>query len=168
LDLARVPQYRFEMTNIKTLLQQTLDVIGEEILANHIHCQCAIENSIPTVRADASQLSKAFHNLLKNAVQAMPTGGNLVITARCQPKNPYEENQTIGPNNMLTLVIQDTGPGIPPQDIKNIFNPFFTTKDKGTGLGLAITHKVIAEHNGHIEVRSRPGDGSQFIISLPT
>jgi two-component system sensor histidine kinase AtoS len=168
LDLARVPQYRFEMTNIKTLLEQTLDVIDEEILANHIHCQCTIENNIPSVRADASQLSKAFHNLLRNAVQAMPNGGNLMITAHCQSKNAREENQTIAPNNMITLVIQDTGPGIPPQDIKNIFNPFFTTKDKGTGLGLAITHKVITEHNGNIEVRSRPGNGSQFIISLPT
>ena len=167
LDLARIPQYRFEMTNIKTLLDQTLDVIGEEILANHIHCHCSVENDIPSVRADASQLSKAFHNLLQNAVQAMPTGGELMITASNQPKNPGAENHTDGANNMLTLVIQDTGPGIPPQDIKNIFNPFFTTKDKGTGLGLAITHKVITEHNGHIEVKSRPGSGSQFIISLP-
>ena len=168
LDLARVPQYRFERIDIKTLLEQTLDVIGEEILANHIHCQCAIENNIPFVSADASQLSKAFHNLLQNAVQAMPTGGELLITARSQPGCSCDENQTLSPNKMLTLVIQDTGPGIPPKDIKNIFNPFFTTKDKGTGLGLAITHKVITEHNGYIDVRSRPGDGSQFIISLPT
>jgi two-component system sensor histidine kinase AtoS len=168
LDLARVPQYRFERIDIKTLLEQTLDVIGEEILANHIHCQCAIENNIPFVNADASQLSKAFHNLLQNAVQAMPTGGELLITARSQPECACGENQTLSPNKMLTLVIQDTGPGIPPKDIKNIFNPFFTTKDKGTGLGLAITHKVITEHNGYIDVRSRPGDGSQFIISLPT
>jgi two-component system sensor histidine kinase AtoS len=168
LDLARVPKYRFEMTNIKTLLEQTLDVIGEEMLAKHIYCQCAIENNIPSIKADASQLSKAFHNLLQNAVQAMPAGGKLMITACYQRHNSCEENQKIGPNNMLTLVIQDSGPGIPSQDIKNIFNPFFTTKDKGTGLGLAITHKVITEHNGHIEVRSRTGDGSQFIISLPT
>jgi two-component system sensor histidine kinase AtoS len=142
LDLARVPKYRFE--------------------------KCAIENNIPSIKADASQLSKAFHNLLQNAVQAMPAGGKLMITACYQRHNSCEENQKIGPNNMLTLVIQDSGPGIPSQDIKNIFNPFFTTKDKGTGLGLAITHKVITEHNGHIEVRSRTGDGSQFIISLPT
>ena len=145
----------------------SIDVIDEDLRTHNIRYQCKIGNDIPSVRADAGQLSKAFHNLLRNAVQAMPTGGELVINADYLPGDPCEDDPIPGQNNSITLVIQDTGPGIPQQEIKNIFNPFFTTKDTGTGLGLAITHKVITEHGGQIEVRSRQGAGSQFIIRLP-
>ncbi len=68
----------------------------------------------------------------------------------------------------MTVIFRDTGPGIRPETLKNIFNPFFTTKDKGTGLGLAITHKVITEHKGRIEVTSQMGEGTRFNIVLPT
>jgi two-component system sensor histidine kinase AtoS len=167
LNLARVPKFNYEIISLKALVDQTLDVIDEELRANNIRYQCKIGNNIPSVRADVSQLSKAFHNLLRNAVQAMPTGGELVIKADYLPSDPCGDDQTPGQNNSITLVIQDTGPGIPQKEIKNIFNPFFTTKARGTGLGLAITHKVITEHGGHIEVKSREGEGSQFIIRLP-
>jgi signal transduction histidine kinase len=67
----------------------------------------------------------------------------------------------------VCLTFSDTGLGISSETVKNIFNPFFTTKDRGTGLGLAITHKVITEHGGHLEVVSRLGEGSSFIVYLP-
>jgi signal transduction histidine kinase len=167
LNLARVPKFNYETISVKTLLDQTLDVIDEELRASNIQYQCKIGDNIPLVRVDVSQISKAFHNLLRNAVQAMPTGGQLIINADYFPSDPGKDAQTPGQNNNITLVIQDTGPGISQEEIKNIFNPFFTTKDTGTGLGLAITHQVITEHGGHIEVKSRKGEGSQFIIRLP-
>ena len=168
LDLARVPKYQFEKTSIKSLLEHTVDVIGEELQGHKIFCQLEIPNDMPPVRVDVSQLSKAFDNLMRNAIQAMPTGGELSIKAFCKTNDPNDGRITIDQNDMITLVFQDTGPGISPENMENIFNPFFTTKEKGTGLGLAITHKVITEHGGNIEIKSRQGEGSRFIIHLPT
>jgi signal transduction histidine kinase len=167
LNLARVPKFNYEMISFKTLLDQTMEVIDEELRAHNIQYQCKIGHDMPPVRVDVSQLSRAFHNLLRNAVQAMPTGGRLIINADYFPTNSRKDEQAAGQNNNIVVVIQDTGQGISQQEIKNIFNPFFTTKETGTGLGLAITHKVITEHGGHIEVKSQKGEGSRFIIRLP-
>ncbi len=168
LDLARIPKYQFKKTSIKSLLEQTVNVTGEELQANKIYCRLEISNDIPPTRVDTNQLSKAFHNLMRNAVQAMPAGGELSIKAFCKTDDSYTGDITTGRNDMITIVFQDTGPGIPPENIKNVFNPFFTTKEKGTGLGLAITHKVITDHGGHIECNSCQAKGSSFIIYLPT
>jgi two-component system sensor histidine kinase AtoS len=97
----------------------------------------------------------------------METGGRLVIEAFSEKGDPSQRQITTSRNGWVILIFQDTGPGIPTEIIKNIFNPFFTTKDKGTGLGLAITHKVIAEHGGRIEVTSHAGNGTRFTIGLP-
>jgi two-component system sensor histidine kinase AtoS len=167
LDLARAPKYQFKKTSIKSLLEQTVNVIGEELQANRIYCQLEISSDMPPVRVDASQLSKAFHNLMRNAVQAMPTGGELSIKAFYKTNDPDDGHITTDRNDKITIVFQDTGPGISAENIKDIFNPFFTTKEKGTGLGLAITHKVITEHGGNVEIKSREGEGSHFIIHLP-
>ena len=167
LDLARVPKYQFKKANIKSLLEQTVNVIGEELQAHKICCQLEVSSDVPPVRVDVNQLTKAFDNLMHNAVQAMPTGGELSIRAFYKTDDSDDGLITSDQNDTVTLVFQDTGPGISPENIKEIFNPFFTTKEKGTGLGLAITHKVITEHGGNIEIISREGQGSRFIIHLP-
>ena len=167
LDLARAPKYHFAMTNIKSLLKQTVEFLGEELQTHHIKYLCDFSDDLPLVWADADQLTKAFHNLVRNAVQAMETGGQLVIEAFSEKGDPSQRQITTSRNGWVILIFQDTGPGIPPEIIKNIFNPFFTTKDKGTGLGLAITHKVITEHGGRIEVTSHAGNGTRFTIGLP-
>lgn len=167
LDLARAPKYHFEITNIKPLLEQTIELLSEELKTHHIRCLCEFSDGLPQVRADADQLAKAFHNLIRNAGQAMSTGGELAIEVFREKRHPSERQIETGQNGWVTVIFQDTGPGIPPEAIKNIFNPFYTTKDKGTGLGLAITHKVITEHGGRIEVTSHMGKGTRFIIGLP-
>jgi len=167
LDLARAPRFRFEMTNIKPLVEQTIELLSEELKTHHIRCLCEFADDLPQVRADADQLAKAFHNLIRNAGQAMSTGGELVIEAFREKRHPSERHIATGRNGWVTVIFQDTGPGIPPEAIKNIFNPFYTTKDKGTGLGMAITHKVITEHGGRIEIASQIGKGTRFTISLP-
>jgi two-component system sensor histidine kinase AtoS len=167
LDLAKIPKYHFEMIDVKRLLNGTLDFLDEELTAKNIHCNFDLDHTLPPLRADARQLSKAFNNLIRNAAQAMPDGGTLFIKACCSKANPDDAHKENIPDRWMKLIFQDTGAGIPVADVKNIFNPFFTTKDKGAGLGLAITHKVISEHGGRIKVTSQSGEGSRFVISLP-
>jgi len=167
LDLARAPKYYFAITDIKSLLKQTIEFVEEELHSNHIECLCELSNDLPPVRADANQLTKAFHNLIRNAAQAMKKGGRLTIEAFSEKESPHRQQIPKNQNGWVIVIFQDTGPGIPQETIKNIFNPFFTTKDKGSGLGLAITHKVITEHGGCIELASKAGKGTRFIISLP-
>jgi len=167
LELARVPKYHFEKTDIKSLLEQMIDFLEEEMQRQQIDCQCEYSGDLPPIQADVSQLAKAFNNLIRNAVQAMPQGGRLLIQA-LYPKEGLESFPKLtARNGWITLIFKDTGVGVSPEDMKNIFNPFFTTKDIGTGLGLAITHKVITEHGGQIEVESSEGKGSLFRIYLP-
>ena len=167
LDLARVPKYVYQRTNIKTLLEQALDATDAQLQAGNIQCRCAIADDMPSIRADPNQLARAFHNLIRNAIQAMPQGGKLHIEASFHGGNPSQAETGTAGVDRVTAVFEDTGPGISAAELENIFNPFFTTKDKGTGLGLAITHKVITEHGGQIEVESALGEGSRFIVHLP-
>ena len=99
-------------------------------------------------------------NLIINAVQATPEGGQVQIDI-------FPEDGDLG--DQTCLRVSDSGHGIPEEHIERIFDPFFTTKDpdKGTGLGLMIAHEIVADHGGDIEVHSRSGEGSQFLIRLP-
>lgn len=167
LDLARTPKYQFRKTAVQSLLTQTIEIFGEEFNAGRIRCRCEMPDNLPPVTADANQLSKAFHNLIRNAVQAMPSGGDLLIRASCVGGSSAEKRPDEVGEKAIEIVFEDTGSGIAAEAVKNIFNPFFTTKEKGTGLGLAITHKVIAEHGGRIEVETREECGTQFIVRIP-
>ena len=97
----------------------------------------------------------------------MPNGGQLTVEGHREAEGNLDRPMSSTQEDWISLTFTDTGIGIPSETTKSIFNPFFTTKDRGTGLGLAITHKVITEHGGHIEVGSRVGEGSSFIIHLP-
>ncbi|HKJ64492.1 MAG TPA: ATP-binding protein [Desulfopila sp.] len=155
LDLARVPKYSFRVLPLQNLLLQTLETLEEELLAGNIESQCDLPSNLPPVRVDPHQLTKAFHNLIRNAIQAMPTGGKLLMSI---------EDEKSG---HLVVTFQDSGEGIPAEDVKNIFNPFYTTKIKGTGLGLSITHKVVSEHGGFISVSCPKEGGTVFKVQLP-
>ena len=109
---------------------------------------------MPMLFADATQLKQVFLNIILNAAQAMAGKGSLTIT-------------TSHDAGVITIKIKDTGPGIPPENIGKLFNPFFTTKEKGTGLGLAISYGIVERHSGKIDVETELGKGSTFIISLP-
>lgn len=103
---------------------------------------------------DEVLMRQAFTNLIQNALEAMPGGGNVFLGAGMR-------------NEELAVVIRDTGTGIPPAIVKKIFLPFYTTKDKGVGMGLALAHKVVASHGGRIEVESKEGHGTTFTVILP-
>jgi signal transduction histidine kinase len=102
---------------------------------------------------DEVLMRQAFTNLIQNAVEAMQNGGTITIEA--------EKNKEI------KIAVHDTGAGIPAENLKKIFLPFYTTKDKGTGLGLALVHKIVLSHGGHIEVESTEGMGTVFRVILP-
>jgi signal transduction histidine kinase len=119
-----------------------------------------LAEELPRARADAEQLRQVFLNLAINAVQAMPSGGKLTISTAL--RKPGRRS-----TSMLEVRFRDTGVGIPAQELKNLFIPFYTTKDKGTGLGLPISQRIIENHGGTIEVRSRVGVGSTFTVVLP-
>ena len=107
---------------------------------------------------DPSQIERVFMNIIINAAEAMETIGHL------QLKTSYETN-----DEFVEIRISDSGPGIPEEDFRRIFDPFYTTKDvgHGTGLGLAISYGIIKEHNGNIIVESKLGKGTTFILNLP-
>jgi two-component system sensor histidine kinase HydH len=123
-----------------------------------VHLQLADE--LPRARADAEQLRQVFLNLAINGVQAMPSGGKLTISTALRKGGRRGAPQ-------LEVRFRDTGVGIPSGELKNLFIPFYTTKDKGTGLGLPISQRIIENHGGTIEVRSRVGVGSTFTVVLP-
>ena len=112
---------------------------------------------MPRVMGDAASLRSAFTNLIINGVQAMDgTGGSLTIRLTSDASK-----------DMARVEITDTGPGIAPANISQVFEPYFSTKETGTGLGLAIVKKAIDDHGGTIHVQSKPGGGTTFSITLP-
>jgi signal transduction histidine kinase len=122
----------------------------------------SLGDDLPRVRADAEQLRQVFLNLAINAVQAMTQGGKLTISTTVR-KSGRRSAQA----QFLEVRFRDNGPGIPGPELKNLFIPFYTTKEKGTGLGLPISQRIIENHGGTIEVRSRLGVGSTFTVVLP-
>ncbi len=166
LDLARKPRYTYSQTDIRELLIHNIELVEEELTAHGIQSQLQGTDRLPPVSADKHHLNKAFQNLIRNAFQAMPGGGRLVIETRWIKAGqtiPAIRNKT---GDWIAITFEDTGIGIDEETISEIFNPFFTSKDQGTGLGLAITHKVVTEHGGHIEASSQVGKGTRFTIYL--
>ncbi|GAB6145050.1 sensor histidine kinase [Desulfocicer niacini] len=155
LELARTPKYNFTILEVAGLLENTLELMEAEFDACSITCSRKFSPDSGKIRADADQMAKVFHNLIRNAMQVMPDGGTLTVAASCK-------------NARITIAIGDTGPGMSQETLNTIFTPFFTTKHKGTGLGLAITQKVITEHGGEIRATSTLNQGSCFTMDFPS
>jgi len=109
---------------------------------------------LPEIAAVPDQLTQVLLNLIINAIEAMPDGGELTIATACA-------------NDWLQVSIHDTGPGVNPDDAAKIFEPFYTTKATGTGLGLSVSYGIIQRHGGRIDVKGVPGEGATFTVSLP-
>lgn len=156
LDFARPSELTRRPTDIPLLLSHSLKLIAPDAMAKNITIKQEI-NIDPACRPviDADRFSQCLLNLYLNAIQAMPTGGQMQI-----------RGWTAG-DGAIHLAISDTGEGIPEGRQRHIFDPYYTTKPKGTGLGLAIVHKIVTSHGGRIRVQSRPGQGARFHIMLP-
>jgi PAS domain S-box-containing protein len=136
------------------------------IRGSNVRCHFDLAGDLLPVAVDEGQLGQVLHNLTINADQAMPDGGALTVTARnvaLAADNPFALKE--GPH--VELRLRDLGAGIPPEQVKQIFDPYFSTKEKGSGLGLAVAYNIVGRHDGRLSVESTPGEGSTFIVLLP-
>ena len=153
----------FEEVNIHGFLDESLLFVTPSLKQGQITFIKKYDSCDPLVMADLELLKQVFLNLVWNAIQAMPQGGELIISTEIVDSN-FAALNTAG---CLEIKFIDSGEGISDQDAERIFNPFFTTKEKGTGLGLAIVNNIIEVHGGMIGVESSVGQGSTFTITMP-
>lgn len=126
-----------------------------------------VDDDVPDLTADASQLRQLFTNLMTNAIEAMGPGGRVDIRITHLPDDAASASAGPPRPAQVLIEVQDHGPGISEDDLERIFSPFFTTKPQGTGLGLSIVRKVVDAHDGIIEATSAPGRGTTFRVTLP-
>lgn len=155
LIFARPRELRTENADINRILKNVIALINKEADNKGVIIEELLED-IPAVKVDVNQIEQVFLNVIINAVQAMPKGGNVII-----------RTEFLKADDIIEITIEDSGEGIKPEDYDKIFEPFFTTKEKGTGLGLAICARIIESHKGTIEVNSTLNVGTIVIIKLP-
>ena len=143
---------------VHDLLDHSLRLLEHQMHGRMIVLTRVYQAEPDTVHGDESQLQQAFINLLLNATEAISSSGELTIRTETTLESPG--------GRRLKIHIQDTGPGIAPENLARLFEPFFTTKKNGTGLGLSICQRVAQEHQGTIEVNCEPGRGTIFSFSL--
>jgi len=157
MDFSHDPRGKYLEEEFNPIVEGALELIQRELDEAKVVVQKEL-GKVPRVFCDERQMRHVFYNLFLNSSQAMTQGGLLVIRT-------YLEK---GPEHAWAVCeIRDTGGGIPPELLHNIFNPFFTTKANGSGLGLPIVHKIVTRHDGEVEIDNRPGEGVAFIIKLP-
>ena len=154
LDFSRQSAPYFTETDVNAVLEKTLELAETSAALSRVRVVKQLEPSLPLTRADAAMLQQVFTNLILNAVQAMPDGGTLMLRS-------YTEG------DYLKVVVEDSGKGIPRDNLGKLFEPFFTTREKGVGLGLAVSYGIVQQHQGRIDVRSREGEGTTFTVVLP-
>lgn len=159
LNFARPPKPKLSETNIREILNPTLELLAPQIKKMKIEIIDLITGNEPSVYADKSLLQQVFVNIILNAIQSMNAGGKIEINALT---DKVKKNQKI-----LQINFCDTGEGIDPEIIDNIFDPFVTKKEDGTGLGLSIAHQIINNHGGWIQARNNNDQGATFSINLP-
>jgi len=154
LDFYRPSKGRVTRTQVNDLVESVLALAGKKLQHGHVQVQRRLAADLPPLLAVADQLTQVLLNLVINAAEAMPQGGELTIT-------------TAHVDNWVDVSFSDTGPGMSSEEASKIFEPFYTTKATGTGLGLAISYGIIERHGGSITVTSEPGHGATFTVRLP-
>jgi signal transduction histidine kinase len=153
LDLYRPLKLSPVAADLAEVIRETLGVLGARADARGVHLDNRVAGSLPA-RFDPDRLRQALLNLVQNAIQASTAGGRVSIEACRTPAH-------------LQIVVEDAGPGIPPENLERIFEPFFSRRQDGTGLGLTLARQIAESHSGSITVESSPGQGARFILQLP-
>jgi len=156
LHFTKFPKPRFETENIAAIIDSSLEDVSYLINKKNINVLKGFPDDLQ-IYCDKTLIRQVFLNLFLNSLQAMTDCGNLTVEV-------FQDEE----NNGIEISVQDTGSGIVSADIDKIFDPFFTTKEKGTGLGLTIVHNIISAHKWTIKAYSKPGDGSFFVMNLPS
>jgi signal transduction histidine kinase len=158
LSYVRNESLVFQEYDPREILEKSLSMISGGFDGGGIQLVKEFEGDLPKVIGNDQQLKQVFFNLVTNARQAMNGSGTLTLRL-----SPFSKNGS----SFVKVEVEDTGKGIDPEDLHNIFNPFFSTKDGSLGLGLPIVHKIVTSHRGQIEVDNHPGRGVTFIVILP-
>ena len=156
LDFARPLQLELQWAGLNDLVDKTLALYRDMLRESRVKVRFRPEQELPQILCDAKQIEQVIRNIIINAMQAMPAGGDLAITT-------YHEQE----KGSVTVCFCDTGVGIPEHKFDDIFQPFMTTKTKGTGLGLSIVKRIVENHHGDIDLTSRVGEGTCFSVTLP-
>lgn len=157
LELGRLPAMRLEPHDLNGLVGELVRFQNEEMEQGGVTVEVVAAEGLPELQLDASQLRQALLNIVRNAGEALSEGGGGTLRISTWQARSGD----------VVLEVSDDGPGMDPEHVSRIFDPFFSTKEKGSGLGLPLTHQVIAEHGGTIACTSTPGEGTTFTIRLP-
>ncbi|EKN66414.1 two-component sensor histidine kinase [Neobacillus bataviensis LMG 21833] len=155
LILAKPQTISFQEKDLNQIMKETVDLLSAQAVLYNVQFVTDYDDRLPLIYCEPNQLKKVFINLIKNAIEVMPSGGNITITTKKIRKQ------------QIQIIIKDEGCGISKEKIKKLGEPFYTTKDRGTGLGLMVSYRIIDEHNGTINVKSEEGMGTIFYINLP-
>ncbi len=156
-EFSKMPQPQVQRVHVNEIVSTVAQLFQAQLQGPGrvpIGCKLELDNALPLIAADPDLLHRALSNLVLNAMDAMPNGGELTLRTHTQ-------ESTVG------IEVADTGSGLTPEECERIFTPYYTSKQHGTGLGLAIVQSVVSDHHGRISVRSQPGRGTTFVIQLP-
>jgi two-component system, NtrC family, sensor kinase len=153
LDFARQRPPSLKETDVSAVVEEALSLLSHRLLMQNVTLQKELP-PMPLIKADFGQLRQSFVNIALNACEAMGTGGLLTVVSRLS-------------GDQIEVVISDTGPGITPENLSHILDPFFTTKEKGTGLGLSVVYGIIDRHGGTLDIKSEVGQGTTVCVRLP-
>jgi signal transduction histidine kinase len=159
LDFARPSDPKLALESINIILDGMILLVSTEMNKRQISNIKDYDSNLPYAEIDREQIKQVFLNILLNAIEATPDKGKITVRTRSFMKpggEPY-----------VQIEVTDTGCGIPPDQLEEIFNPFFTTKNTGSGLGLSISSQIVQDHKGYVDVKSQLGKGSSFFINLP-
>jgi two-component system sensor histidine kinase HydH len=149
----------FQAVDLREILEDSLSMVSEKFDDGNIQLNRHFAEGLPKVRGDYQQLVQVFSGLFNNAYEAMKGKGELSIRALAVSKDG---------SALVRVEVENKGSGIDPENLHNIFNPFYSTKDSGLGLGLPLIYRIVTSHQGQIEVDNHPGEGVTFIVTLPS
>jgi two-component system sensor histidine kinase HydH len=156
LEFARPMSIQKRATQLEGLIRHSMKMVEGDARQKGITLNVKNDPRINTVQIDPDRIKQVLLNLYLNALEAMEGGGDLSVAFLRVDKN-----------QSIQITVSDTGPGIKPEDLPHLFDPYFTTKTSGTGLGLAIVHKIIESHKGEIQVKSQRGEGTTITLVIP-
>jgi two-component system sporulation sensor kinase A len=155
LLLAKPQAVKYQRRELPAILYNVLSLLDTQAILNNIQIHTRLPADLPPICCEENQIKQVFINIFKNAIEAMPDGGNILVEGR------------VTENGEAAVRIADSGCGIDPRRIPKLGEPFYTTKEKGTGLGLMVSYKIIEDHGGHIAVSSEVGKGTTVEVILP-
>lgn len=162
LSYSRQPPPKPTPTNVNEMVEDILSGYATRAMEKHITLKSRLDPNLPLFPLDPFQIERAVVNIVVNAIEAMPHGGELVVSTKWRSP-PNEESG----RELLEFSIEDTGKGLSPEELQSVLDPFYTTKELGTGLGLSLSQSIVESHGGRIQIRSKPGWGTTVIVVLP-